>query len=242
MRRLLFSFLGTALLLSLAACGGGGGDVGRRVGVALPAEDGSLELHRSPAMAKDQSYVLGVLTAEQLAHSMFPIGSAASKADIRAEAEARGLAVAQKPDSYDICFIPEGDTRDWLGEHLELHREILRARLDHQRSLAQRLEVGRPAAVVDVEPVGHGVDRGDVGAGVLEGLGPDVGRRALGAVEDDAQPDQRVVDVAEGESLLDASLRAKLPHTHVCGGTARCSTCRVHVLAGAEHLSPPGED
>ncbi len=57
-------------------------------------------------------------------------------------------------------------------------------------------------------------------------------------------PDQRVVDVAEGESLLDASLRAKLPHTHVCGGTARCSTCRVRIEAGLEHCSPrtPAEE
>jgi len=88
---------------------------------AEEAESGQLELHRSVAYAKDQSYVLGVLTAEQLKHAYFPIGATASKDEIRAEAAARGLAVAAKPDSYDICFIPEGDTRDWLGEHLELH-------------------------------------------------------------------------------------------------------------------------
>ena len=87
----------------------------------LTSDSGELELHRSNAYAKDQSYVLGVLTAEQLKHAYFPIGASASKDEIRAEAAARGLAVAAKPDSYDICFIPEGDTRDWLGEHLELH-------------------------------------------------------------------------------------------------------------------------
>jgi tRNA-specific 2-thiouridylase len=70
------------------------------------------------ALAKDQSYVLGVLTADQLKHSMFPIGHTASKDEIRAEAAARGLSVAAKPDSYDICFIPEGDTQDWLAERL----------------------------------------------------------------------------------------------------------------------------
>jgi tRNA-specific 2-thiouridylase len=75
---------------------------------------GNLELHRSLAMAKDQSYVLGVLNADQLKHSFFPLGKAANKQDIRNEAAERGLSVAQKPDSYDICFIPEGDTRDWL--------------------------------------------------------------------------------------------------------------------------------
>ena len=77
---------------------------------------GHLELHRSPAMAKDQSYVLGVLTEEQLKHVIFPIGVTASKDEIRKEAAERGLAVAQKPDSYDICFIPDGDTQGWLGE------------------------------------------------------------------------------------------------------------------------------
>jgi tRNA-specific 2-thiouridylase len=80
---------------------------------------GNLELHRSPATAKDQSYVLGVLTTDQLKHVLFPIGAESDKADIRKEAQARGLAVAQKPDSYDICFIPDGDTQGWLGEKLE---------------------------------------------------------------------------------------------------------------------------
>jgi tRNA-uridine 2-sulfurtransferase len=82
--------------------------------------EGNLELHRSLAMAKDQSYVLGVLTEEQLKHSYFPLGKAATKDDIRAEANQRGLSVANKPDSYDICFIPEGDTRDWLSDKIEL--------------------------------------------------------------------------------------------------------------------------
>src|SRR5690606_33497312 len=59
---------------------------------------------------------LGVLTTEQLAHTYFPLGDTPSKALVRAEAEARGLSVAQKPDSHDICFIPDGDTRGWLAE------------------------------------------------------------------------------------------------------------------------------
>ena len=80
------------------------------------SESGELELHRSSEEAKDQSYVLGVLTAEQLAHTYFPLGETPSKALVRAEAEARGFTVAKKPDSYDICFIPDGDTRGWLAE------------------------------------------------------------------------------------------------------------------------------
>jgi len=79
---------------------------------------GNRELHRASAWAKDQSYVLGVLTAEQLAHSMFPLGATPSKADVRAEAAERGLSVASKPDSHDICFITDGDTRGWLADHV----------------------------------------------------------------------------------------------------------------------------
>ena len=84
--------------------------------------DGSRELHRAADWAKDQSYVLGVLTAQQLAHSMFPLGSTPSKAEVRAEAAARGFSVASKPDSHDICFIPDGDTRAWLAERVGAER------------------------------------------------------------------------------------------------------------------------
>jgi tRNA-specific 2-thiouridylase len=80
--------------------------------------DGNRELHRAAAWAKDQSYVLGVLTAEQLAHSMFPLGATPSKAEVRAEAATRGFSVANKPDSHDICFIPDGDTRGWLADRV----------------------------------------------------------------------------------------------------------------------------
>ncbi|MEO6794833.1 MAG: tRNA 2-thiouridine(34) synthase MnmA [Mycobacterium sp.] len=74
-------------------------------------------LRRAVDADKDQSYVLAVLTAEQLSHAAFPIGDT-PKALIRAEAAERGLAVASKPDSHDICFIPTGDTRTFLGSHI----------------------------------------------------------------------------------------------------------------------------
>lgn len=79
---------------------------------------GGRELHRARDEAKDQSYVLGVLTGPQIAHAYFPLGATPSKSEVRAEAVRRGLAVAAKPDSHDICFIPDGDTRGWLAEHL----------------------------------------------------------------------------------------------------------------------------
>jgi tRNA-specific 2-thiouridylase len=74
-------------------------------------------LRRSVDLAKDQSYVLAVLTRQQLAHSIFPLGDS-TKAEVRQEAARRGLAVAEKPDSHDICFIADGDTRKFLAQRL----------------------------------------------------------------------------------------------------------------------------
>ncbi len=74
-------------------------------------------LHRAADAAKDQSYVLGVLTQEQLRRSLFPLYGTV-KADVRAEAEALGLRVASKPDSHDICFISDGDTAGFLTRAL----------------------------------------------------------------------------------------------------------------------------
>ncbi|MGV9825185.1 tRNA 2-thiouridine(34) synthase MnmA [Gordonia sp. NPDC003429] len=75
------------------------------------------ELRRAVDADKDQSYVLAVLTREQLARAMFPVGDT-PKPQIRAEAARRGLSVADKPDSHDICFIPTGDTRAFLGARI----------------------------------------------------------------------------------------------------------------------------
>ncbi|MDP9094882.1 MAG: tRNA 2-thiouridine(34) synthase MnmA [Actinomycetota bacterium] len=74
-------------------------------------------LMRSVDAAKDQSYVLAVLSSQQLARAIFPLGDS-TKAQVRAEATARRLAVADKPDSHDICFIADGDTRGYLARAL----------------------------------------------------------------------------------------------------------------------------
>ena len=76
-----------------------------------------VELHRAADSAKDQSYVLGVLNQDQLRRSYFPLGSSL-KAEVRGEARDRGLAVADKPDSHDICFIANGDTAGFLEQRL----------------------------------------------------------------------------------------------------------------------------
>ncbi|MDC4232877.1 tRNA 2-thiouridine(34) synthase MnmA [Actinomyces sp. B33] len=76
------------------------------------------ELHRGADPDKDQSYVLAVMGPQELGRVVLPLGEAPSKAWVRAEAERRGLGVSNKPDSYDICFIPDGDTQGFLRERL----------------------------------------------------------------------------------------------------------------------------
>ena len=68
---------------------------------------GGPELHRAVDGARDQSYFLFATTREQLAYLRFPLG-AMPKEQVRAHAERLGLAVASKPDSQDICFVPDG--------------------------------------------------------------------------------------------------------------------------------------
>jgi len=67
------------------------------------------ELHRAADPARDQSYFLFATTPGQLAYLRFPLGHLRSKAETRALAARYGLPVADKPDSQDICFVPNGD-------------------------------------------------------------------------------------------------------------------------------------
>jgi tRNA-specific 2-thiouridylase len=119
-----------------------------------------VELHRAVDLAKDQSYVLGVLNADQLRRSYFPLGIS-RKADVRAEAGERGLAVANKPDSHDICFIANGDTAGFLERQLGRRQgdivDVTGAKVgehagSHRFTIGQRrgLRLGTPAA--DGEP------------------------------------------------------------------------------------------
>jgi tRNA-specific 2-thiouridylase len=79
--------------------------------------DGIKTLNRAVDPGKDQSYVLAVLTQEQINGAIFPLGDTV-KDEVRKEAERRGLFVANKPDSHDICFVPSGDNAGWLRERL----------------------------------------------------------------------------------------------------------------------------
>ncbi|MER7080906.1 tRNA-specific 2-thiouridylase [Saccharopolyspora kobensis] len=136
----------------------------------LSIVDGVPELRRSRDEGKDQSYVLASLTAEQLRHSMFPLGDSL-KSEVRVEAAERDLAVAKKPDSHDICFIPDGDTRKFLegklgqtpgklvdadtgavlGEHTGVHGFTIGQRKG--LGIDAPAPDGRPRYVLSLEPV-----------------------------------------------------------------------------------------
>jgi tRNA-uridine 2-sulfurtransferase len=133
-------------------------------------------LHRAADPAKDQSYVLGVLTERQVAHAMFPLGDT-TKDQVRVEAAVRGLAVADKPDSHDICFIADGDTRGFLrdrigaapgpivdqdGQAVGEHDGAYAFTVGQRRGLRLGRPVadGRPRYVLDVSPVTNTVTVG----------------------------------------------------------------------------------
>jgi tRNA-specific 2-thiouridylase len=145
---------------------------------------GPVRLVRSVDPAKDQSYVLGVLTGEQLSRAMFPLGDS-TKEQVRAEAARRGLAVADKPDSHDICFIADGDTRGFLrarlgsaagpivdrdGRVLGSHDGSFAFTVGQRRGLRidNPAADGRPRYVLDIEPVS-----GTVRVGPAEALDVD---------------------------------------------------------------------
>ena len=125
-------------------------------------------LHRAKDNAKDQSYVLAVLNEEQLQGAHFPLGDT-EKVDTRKEAKTRGLFVANKPDSHDICFVPHGDNAGWLrdklgsnvgpivdqaGEKLGEHRGAYTYTVGQRRGLGLTVPTksGEPRYVLKIEP------------------------------------------------------------------------------------------
>jgi tRNA-uridine 2-sulfurtransferase len=189
-----------------------------RITVAGPAGAQRRELHRAADPGKDQSYVLAVLTEQQLAAAMFPLGESL-KTDVRVEAERRGLTVAHKPDSHDICFVSDGDTAGFLakrlgrrpgevvdesGQVLARHDGAYAFTVGQRRGL--RLGVpapdGRPRYVLGIEPVSGTVTVGPadrlrvtaVRANAVafpSGLGPtglDGGRECLAQIRAHGEP------------------------------------------------------
>jgi tRNA-uridine 2-sulfurtransferase len=151
----------------------------------VPSAPGLTRLVRSVDAAKDQSYVLGVLRSDQLSRAMFPLGDT-TKEQVRHEAADRGLGVADKPDSHDVCFIPDGDTRGFLertlgsapgpivatdGTVLGEHDGAFGFTVGQRKGLGldRPAPDGKPRFVLSIEPVSRTVTVGPADAlGVLE--------------------------------------------------------------------------
>ena len=132
---------------------------------------------REAASSKDQTYALYNLTQEQLSRTLMPLGDYEKK-DVRAIAAKKGLAVADKPDSQDICFIPDGDYAGYLereasvrsepgkfvgrdGTVLGTHRGLIHYTIGQRRGLGVAL--GKRTYVVELRPESNEVvrDSGD---------------------------------------------------------------------------------
>ena len=148
------------------------------------------ELHRAADAARDQSYFLFATTREQLDFLRFPLGGLASKDETRALAQRHGLGVADKPDSQDICFVPEGNYAavieklrpgaaepgeivDEAGRVLGTHPGVIHYTVGQRRGLG--LGGGAPLYVLRLEP-----ETRRVVVGPREALGQD--RIPLGGV------------------------------------------------------------
>ena len=129
-------------------------------------ENGRYALRCSETLAKDQTYALYNLTQEQLRHTLMPVG-AYSKDQIRGIAERIGLKVADKPDSQDICFVPDGDYAKFIketeghtvpegnfvtseGKVLGRHKGIIHYTVGQRKKLG--LALGYPAFVLEIRP------------------------------------------------------------------------------------------
>ncbi len=127
------------------------------------------ELHCAADAARDQSYFLFSTTAEQLDYLRFPLGHLQSKAETRALAVRYGLSVADKPDSQDICFVPNGnyaavieklrpgsadpgDIVDLAGAVVGRHNGIIHYTIGQRRGLGIG-GLGDPVYVVALDPV-----------------------------------------------------------------------------------------
>ena len=128
--------------------------------------NGRYALKMSKTAAKDQTYALYNLTQEQLSRTLMPVGEY-SKEEIRAFAENLGLSVAHKPDSQEICFVPDKDYARFIEEHAGVripegnfvwsdgtvigkHKGITHYTVGQRKGLG--LSMGRPVVVLEIRP------------------------------------------------------------------------------------------
>ena len=137
-------------------------------------KDGKFLLKKAVDDKKDQSYVLYQLTQKQLAHIRFPLGEL-SKDEVRRIAEENGFVNAKKPDSQDICFVPDGDYAGFIeryggampqgdfvtadGRVLGRHKGIIHYTIGQRKHLG--ISVGEPIYVVRIDADDNKVVLGD---------------------------------------------------------------------------------
>jgi len=178
---------------------------------AARPDPGRRRLLRSVDAGKDQSYVLAVLTSAQLDRAMFPLGDI-TKEQVRQEAAARGLAVADKPDSHDVCFIPDGDTRSFLRGHLG----------------------SAPGAIVDAEGTVVGRHDGSYGFTVGQRRGLGLSRPASDGQPRyvlDIEPVSRAVTIGPAADLEVTRIEAARPVWSGCVPPGRPLDCLVQLRA-----------
>lgn len=129
-------------------------------------KSGRYAVKRSKTAAKDQTYALYNLTQEQLSRTLMPVG-AYTKDEIRQMAADLGLSVAHKPDSQEICFVPDGDYARFIEEHagrkipegnfvwtdgtvIGRHKGITHYTIGQRKRLG--LAMGRPVVVTRIRP------------------------------------------------------------------------------------------
>lgn len=133
----------------------------------IEEKDGRLLLKKADNLDKDQSYVLSFLTQEQLKHTLFPLGTINDKDETRRIAEEQGFFNSDKPDSQDICFVPDGDYAAFIrrftgktykpgnfcttdGKVLGKHKGIINYTLGQRRGLGIAAE--KPLYVTEILP------------------------------------------------------------------------------------------
>ena len=147
---------------------------------------GRYALKKSATAAKDQTYALYNLTQKQLSHTLMPVG-AYTKEEIRTFAKQLGLLVAKKPDSQEICFVPDKDYARFIEEHAKVkipegnfvwtdgsvigrHKGITHYTIGQRKGLG--LSMGRPVVVTEIRPETNEVVIGETPD--VQALGPDV--------------------------------------------------------------------
>ena len=141
----------------------------------IKEENGRYLLLRAKDLSKDQSYVLYMLTQNQLSKSVFPLGEY-EKSEIREMAQNNGFINANRPDSQDICFVPDGDYASFIeqntgfmsqeGDYVDIngsvlgkHKGVIHYTLGQRKGLG--IALGKPQFVIDKNSESNRVVLGD---------------------------------------------------------------------------------